>query len=94
MNRWARAARRSWRRQPNENIKVALDFGDMGTARSWYTLKPEGTGTHVTWGLETELGNNPVMRWMGLKFGDWIAADFDKGLASLKEVVEKEAAGG
>jgi hypothetical protein len=31
---------------------------------------------------------------MGLKADDWIAADFDKGLASLKDVVEKESAGG
>ncbi len=79
---------------PNENIKVALDFGDMGTARSWYTLKPEGAGTQVTWGFATDLGNNPLMRWMGIKFDDWIEADFDRGLASLKQVVEKEADGG
>ena len=79
---------------PNESVSVALDFGDMGTGRSWYTLKPQGAATQVTWGFATELGNNPAMRWMGLKVGDWIAADFDKGLAALKEVVEQEAAGG
>jgi uncharacterized protein YndB with AHSA1/START domain len=79
---------------PDESVKVALDLGEVGMATSWYTLKPEGAGTRVTWGFATELGNSPVMRWKGLRVGGRIAADFDKGLASLKEVVEKEAAGG
>jgi hypothetical protein len=79
---------------PNENIRVALDFGDMGTATSWFTLRPEGAGTRVSWGFASELGNNPAMRWMGLKFDDWVAADYDKGLASLKKVAESGGTGG
>jgi hypothetical protein len=75
---------------PHEQIEIALDFGERGNGRSWYKLTPEGAGTRVSWGFTTELGNDPVMRWMGLKVGDWIAADFDKGLSALKNAVEKE----
>jgi uncharacterized protein YndB with AHSA1/START domain len=77
----------------NEQVKVSLDFGDLGPARSWYNLTPEGNGTQVTWGFASDLGFNPLTRWMGLMFDTRIGAEFERGLASLKQVVEKQASG-
>ena len=47
-------------------------------------------GTEVTWGFETDLGMNPVGRWMGLMMDSWIGADYEAGLARLKALVEGE----
>lgn len=73
---------------PNERVESALDFGDMGTAEAWFDLAPAGDGTEVTWGLDADMGNNPVGRWMGLMMDRWVGADYEKGLARLKAVVE------
>lgn len=73
---------------PAEKVEMALDFGTQGKAEAWFRLVPAGAGTEVTWGFRTDLGWNPVSRWMGLMFPDLIAADYDRGLARLKARVE------
>jgi hypothetical protein len=47
----------------------------------------------VTWGFDCDLGTNPIMRYVGLMFDQWIGADYEKGLAKLKEVMEQSNAG-
>ncbi len=73
----------------NETIKVDLDFGSEGTATSFYDLKPEGEGTRITWGFDMDAGMNPMNRWFGLMMDKWIGADYEKGLANLKALVEQ-----
>ena len=77
----------------DERVKLALNFGQMGPADAWYVLRSEGSGTHFTWRLVTELGTNPFMRWMGLLFDRWIGEDFSQGLLSLKAHIEGQPAG-
>jgi hypothetical protein len=74
-------------------IGVDLDFGEMGKSSASFELVAVGGGTGVAWGLESPL-DGILMRWMGLMFDRMIGADFEKGLADLKGLVEKEAAGG
>ncbi len=73
---------------PNERVASALDFGDMGTATAIYQLTEAGGKTTVTWGLTADMGAGPVGRWFGLKMDDWVGADYEKGLANLKALVE------
>lgn len=73
---------------PDTHVESALDFGGMGTAKASFDLAPEGTGTKVTWGLVSDMGNNPVGRYMGLMMDQWVGADYEKGLASLNAKVE------
>lgn len=73
---------------PNERVESSLDFGDMGRATAWLALAPEGAGTRVTWGLVADMGRNPVGRWMGLMMDEWVGADYERGLASLKTLIE------
>ena len=74
--------------QPNTRFATTLDFGDMGDAIAYIALKPVDNDTSVTWGFKSLL-RNPLERWMGLLFDRWIGADYEKGLAKLKAVVEK-----
>lgn len=71
-----------------ELVKSALDFGDMGTAEAWFILADADGGTEVTWGLTTDMGMNPIGRWMGLMMDKWIGADYEIGLTNLKMLVE------
>lgn len=75
---------------PNEQVTIRLEFlKPMNvTNTSEFSFAPEGDGTRVTWELT---GKN---NFMGKAFGlfmnmdKMIGADFEKGLAKLKQVVE------
>lgn len=70
-------------------LETALDFGDMGQAKSHFIIEPKDGKCSVTWGFETDLGMNPMMRYMGLMMDSWVGADYDLGLKQLKALVEK-----
>lgn len=76
---------------PGKLVKTELDFGDMGQAKAAFNLEGFDGGTRITWGFESDMGGNPLMRWMGLMMDGWIGADYEAGLAALKEVAEKDA---
>ena len=73
---------------PDQSVRTALDFGPMGTATATFALQSEGAGTQVTWGFVSELGMNPMSRWMGLMMDDWVGGDYERGLENLKALVE------
>lgn len=74
--------------QKNRVVRVDLDFGAMGEAQATYELQPHGAGTRVVWVFDTNVGNNPLQRWMGLMFDRWVGQDFEEGLERLKKVAE------
>ena len=74
----------------NQKVRVALDFGDHGTANAGFLLEPVDDGTKLTWDFETDLGRNPIARYMGLMFDSWIGTDYETGLANIKTLVESE----
>jgi effector-binding domain-containing protein/uncharacterized protein YndB with AHSA1/START domain len=77
--------------KPYSLVKTRLDFGAQGTADATFTFAPAEGGTKVTWGFDSDLGMNPIARYMGLMFDTWIGKDYEAGLANLKAIVEKNA---
>ena len=75
--------------QTDERVASDVDFGKGGLARQVISLAADGAGTRVTWGIDVDLGMNPVSRYFGLAFDGMIGKDFEKGLGSLKKVVER-----
>ncbi|WP_170404958.1 SRPBCC family protein [Ruegeria arenilitoris] len=75
---------------PDQTVRTALDFGSMGTATASFDLVPEGDRTQVTWGFVTDLGLNPMARWMGLMMDEWVGGDYERGLSNLKVLVETQ----
>lgn len=74
---------------PNKSITIELDFMEMGTAQSWYTFEPEGEGTKLTTGFSSDMGMNPLMRWMGMiMIKPEMHKAFDYNLSKLKEIAE------
>ena len=74
--------------EQDRKVVNALDFGDMGTALASFDLVESGGKTTVTWGFQSDLGNNPMARWMGLMMDRWVGGDYETGLSNLKAVVE------
>lgn len=80
--------------KPNERIQENLEFIEPFASKAVVTiaLAPDGDGTKITWGFDTK--ND----FMGKLFGIFVdmdamlGKDFDKGLASLAALSEKQAA--
>lgn len=75
---------------PDKRVATRLDFGEMGTATASWDLSAQANGTRVVWSFQTDLGTNPLMRWMGLLFDRWIGKQYEQGLQDLKGIVEKQ----
>lgn len=76
---------------PDQRVALALDFGTQGTAVAYYDLQQlEGTTT-VTWGFDTEFGNDIVGRYFGIMLDTWLGPVYEKGLSNLKALVESPA---
>lgn len=74
----------------NERVRTTLDFGMQGVAEAAFVLTAVEDGTHLTWSFDTDMGPWPTGRYMGLLMDKWVGGDYDKGLANLKALVEKE----
>lgn len=72
----------------NEALTVALDFGEMGSGTAFWAFEEADGATTATWTLVADMGAGPIGRWIGLKMDDWVGADYERGLANLKSVVE------
>lgn len=79
--------------RPPERVTTRLDFGAQGNATSYFNIEPAGDGSRVVWGFDTGFGNNIIERYFGLMLELWVGDDYEKGLQSLKTLVEKKQDG-
>jgi effector-binding domain-containing protein len=83
--------------EPYSRIQILLNFGPMGSPHSTYTLVPEGESTRLTWAFDSNLplnfdrgfGWNLMGRLTGPWVDKWVGKDYERGLASLKTLLEK-----
>jgi len=78
---------------PNQRVAIALEFLKPFKASNTatFTLVPAGSGTRVTWAMDGD--NTLVAKVMSLFFSmdSMIGGEFEKGLATLKDVAERSA---
>jgi ribosome-associated toxin RatA of RatAB toxin-antitoxin module len=73
-------------------IETTLDFRDMGQPNATWTFEPSGEGVEVTWGL-TGTTSGVLGGYFARMMDDWVGADYEDGLARLKDVAEALPAG-
>jgi hypothetical protein len=74
---------------PDQGVDFDLYFPDFGTtSKGEIRLAPEAGGTRVTWAMKGDMGSNPLLRWMTLFADGMVGADFEAGLANLKQIAE------
>jgi uncharacterized protein YndB with AHSA1/START domain len=78
--------------EPGHRVKSKLDFGMDNPTTSTISLVPDGTGTRVTWALDTDFSRSLLGRYFGLALDRMVGPDYEKGLARLKAVAEATAA--
>lgn len=78
---------------PGRSVTARLEFGEIGEAQASIILTPAGRGTEVTWDFDTDLGMNPVTRWLGLFVDGWVGKDYETGLERLKALAERSSGG-
>ena len=69
---------------------MALDFGTGGLASADYLIDADGGGSILTWTLETDMGGNPVARYVGLMMDGMIGPAYEQGLNNLKDILENQ----
>lgn len=70
-------------------IAYALFFPDFGTtSKGDFSFVPEGAGTRVTWTMNGDMGNNPLMSWFALFADGMVGKDFQASLDQLKQLAE------
>jgi len=81
--------------EPGKSMKSEIEFEGMGTSYGHWKFEPTEDGkVKTTWGMNSPDEVNFFMRGMLQLMGmqKQMDADFDMGLASLKEVVETQQA--
>lgn len=74
---------------PFERIVVKLVFEGLDSDNlATYTLTPAGEGTQVVWSYDAVFHGNLMSRYFGLMLDRMIGPDYERGLASLKTLVE------
>ncbi|MFA0810029.1 SRPBCC family protein [Microbulbifer epialgicus] len=73
---------------PNSMVRTKLAFGDGSTAEAEFKLLPEGDGTQITWGFNSDTGGGPRERWMGLAVKKMVGESYEQGLTKLKNLLE------
>jgi uncharacterized protein YndB with AHSA1/START domain len=78
--------------QPPERIEVEQVFARpmVGSARMIFSFTPEADGTQVTWRMQGENGFLGKAMCLFMSMEKMIGPDFERGLASIKRVVEAE----
>jgi effector-binding domain-containing protein/uncharacterized protein YndB with AHSA1/START domain len=74
----------------NEKVITSLEFEgfDKPSVSGW-VLKPAGAGTELTWYMNSDMGNNPAHRWMGILMDKMLGPQFDKGLQNIAALADK-----
>jgi hypothetical protein len=72
------------------SMETKIEFDGQGTSNGHWKFETIEDGvTKVTWGFSGEMPL--MMRWMGAQMDKWVGPDFEKGLANLTALSEKEA---
>lgn len=77
--------------EPYDRIETYLDFGSQGDAVAFFTFEEVEGGTFVTWGFDTDMGLNPIGRYMGLMMDTWVGGDYEEGLQNMKALIESRS---
>jgi hypothetical protein len=69
-------------------VGYQIDMGAMGRPTQAIIVAPHKDGAQVTWTMSMSLGNNPLMRVMGLAMDGMVGPTLDAGLVKLNKIGE------
>jgi hypothetical protein len=72
-----------------DSLFAKMQFGseaETSSATHRFQVVPEGT--LVTWSMHSDMGPNPLFRWVGLLLDGFVGKDYEKGLQNLANITE------
>jgi effector-binding domain-containing protein len=76
--------------KPNELIVTKLEFEGWDASNASYLFTTENNTTKITWSMDSDMGYNVIGRWFGLFMDKKVGNDYEKGLAAIKKICEKQ----
>ncbi|HEY8402457.1 MAG TPA: SRPBCC family protein [Cytophagaceae bacterium] len=73
---------------PAQLIVTEMDFMKHGKSEGKFTFEKTNEGTKITWSMDTNMGMHPVKKYFGLFMKNMVGDDFEKGLNTLKKLME------
>jgi len=73
--------------QPYQSITANMNYTNMEVTNH-YHFEAVGKGTRVTWVFTTDVGDNPIDKYMAFLLDPMIGPDLKQGLANLKSYVK------
>jgi uncharacterized protein YndB with AHSA1/START domain len=74
--------------RPYEHVATTINPGEAGEARTWFDIARQDGGALVTWGFAHDHGLNLVGRYFAVLLSGVVKREYDRGIASLKELAE------
>lgn len=71
-----------------DSLQVVFDYNEKGKSTGRFHFIKEQQNTNVLWELESDLGMNPVSRWVGLFSDRMIGPDLEEGLFNLDQMMQ------
>ncbi len=69
-----------------DSVEYLIDLGSMGKPKQILKVVPEGSGSKVTWIMQSDMGMNPIGRVVGLFLDGMLGKTFETGFANLAKV--------
>lgn len=76
--------------EANRRVEMDLNFGPQGNAKCGFILEPLDRNTKLTWYFDSDMGNNPLARLMGLFMEKFVGKDYSEGLNNLAKKLNKQ----
>ncbi len=74
--------------EPGRSVTNRLDFGTQGQATARIDVVPDGSGSRITWSMDSSFEDDYFGRYFGLFLEKFVGTDYEKGLAKLKALAE------
>lgn len=71
-----------------DSVQVIFDYNEKGKSTGKFFFIKESENTNVIWELESDLGMNPVSRWIGLLSDRMIGPELEEGLFNLQQLMQ------
>ncbi|MCB1500174.1 MAG: SRPBCC family protein [Bauldia sp.] len=72
----------------DKRVDLSVVFGDKGLADAYLAIEPNGAGSTLTGGFDSDLGFNPISRYLGTMMDGLVGPGFERSLARLKQAAE------
>ncbi len=72
---------------PYDSLLLLMDYGKKGKSMAKFLFSTDIQGSNVTWSLDSDLGMNPLSRWISLLSDKIIGPDLETGLFSIDEQI-------